>query len=278
MSKLAISDPCEQAALDIAPFDCWKLPGGDVSLLFFRIDGKFLLRFPRQADFRIDPGSDQVSAAPIPGMSHDAVTTIFVNSVQPMMRNHSGGLNLHGSAVGIGSGCAAFLGISRSGKTTLAGAMAKQGHPFLTEDVIELEQSEGAYMLKPCRPILRLFDDSASFLLDREPAKEARKMPLDASQDLPYADEPAPLSAIYILGQGAVQDVELHELGEAQALMQLMQHSFILDSEDSERLKGHFARLAQLAQAVRCFTLDYPREYSLLPRVREVILAAFDPR
>lgn len=274
MIELEIGERREQAPLDGKAYDRWLLPDGQITAQFHRSGDAIVVRFPAQVDFHVAPGSGSILASPAPGVSDDAVTTLFSNAIRPMLRNHAGQLNLHGSAVGVGSGSAAFLGISRSGKTTLAGAMAKLGHPFLTEDVVDLDNAGGNYLVQPCRPVLRLFDDSASFLLDREVGGAKAKKAVDASTTIPHADAPMPLSGIFLLGSGQTEQIAIKPLGEAQALAQLMQHSFILDCEDRERLKGHFGRLAELAQSVPCFMLDYPRKYDQLPQVREAIVAA----
>jgi hypothetical protein len=38
-------------------------------------------------------------------------------------------------------------------------------------------------------------------------------------------------------------------------------------------LRGHFGRLGELSEKIVCKTLDYPRQYSELPRVIDAIVA-----
>jgi len=259
----------EQGALHSAPYDRWVSPAGDVTAEFYRTDEGFLLRFPDQADFTIAGDLQNVRCAPVPEVARDAIETLYANSVRPVIGNHAGELNLHGSAVCIGDRALAIMGLSRRGKTTLAGAFAKAGHPFLTEDVLALTPQDGGWSVAPQRPVLRLFGDSAAILLGDSSGEhsDATKRELAASEALPASSSAAPLGAICILGPGDAHSTTMTPLGEAAALAQFMQHGFILDVDDKPRLHAHFARVAQLARAVPCFSLDYPREFSELSEV-----------
>ena len=252
-----------------APYDRWVSDDGDANAEFYRTDSGYLMRFPDQADFAIPTGLQGADCFPVSGMTADALRTLFTNSVRPAVGNHIGELNLHGSGVVIGDKAVAIMGQSRRGKTTLAGAFAKAGHPFLTEDVLALDQQNGAYTVDPQLPVLRVFGDSAAYLLDAAPEEHCAdtKSALAANATLPAAEEAAPLAAICVLGPGEASEVTLSTLGRAAALSEIMRHGFLLDVEDKARLHAHFARVAQLAAAVPCLSLDYPREFSKLPDV-----------
>ncbi len=270
----------QQSDLGEQPFDRWITADGLVAAEFYRRGPQaFLIRFPDQADFEIALGNSQVKAFPLPDLSSAALDTLYRNSILPIIGNHAGGLNLHGSAVamgaGEGEGALAFMGLSRRGKTTLAGAFAAAGHPFLSEDTVALERSGEHYLVQPMRPVLRVFHDSAHFLLGQAPDwdDEDSKSEVDASGLLPFADRPAPLRHIFLLGPGEAHRVVITRLGEVEALAQLMQQAFVLDVEDKPRLRAHFERVAILAAKVPCHLLDYPRRYDHLPQVIAAIEA-----
>lgn len=264
-----------------SPYDRWVSPDGYCQAEFFRREFGYLIRFPGQADFELSHGpggSDfEIAAWPAPGWDQNSVVNLYHNAIQPLLGNHKGGLFLHGSAVCIqqdNSGAIAFLGLSRGGKTTLAGSFAKAGHPFLTEDVIDLRLSEGQYWLQPKRSKLRLFADSAKHLLGEETQIEDEnlKQDVEAGEALPFAESPVPLRQIFVLGTDHCAPLSIRQFSLQEALAALMPHSFILDVEDKKRLRGHFARLADLSQDIGCYALDYRREYAELPRVRDKIL------
>lgn len=266
---------CQQEPLAKDPYDRWSAPDGGLIAEFFRTEGDFLVRFPGLADFLINAASLRVRCRPAPGTSEETLCNIYRNSIIPIIGNHLGALNLHGSAATVGGRALGFMGLSRRGKTTLAGAFARSGHPFLTEDLLSLERVGTRYRVKPQRPVLRVFPDSAVFLRGTIAAGEGgdEKQALAASDLLPFHTSAADLAGIYVLGPGEASDVVIEEMGRAEALTQILQHAFLLDVEDRPRLRSHFARLADLIGAVPCYHLDYPRAYEHLPNVVMAIVA-----
>lgn len=278
-----LQPPRAQEALPTAPYDRWVSPHGVCQAEFHRHDGGFLIRFPGQADFLI-VGADreewpQITGWPTFNIDAATIGNLFHNAICPILGNHRGGLFLHGSAVRVADdGAIAFLGLSRGGKTTLAGSFASAGKPFLTEDVIDLHLRDGLYWLQPKRSKLRLFADSARHLLGDATsfADEDRKQDVEAHGRLPFADAPVPLRQIYVLGTDHNAALAIRRFSLPEALTALMPHAFILDVEDKARLRGHFARMADLSQDTGCFALDYRRQYAELPQVRGAILANFE--
>jgi len=264
-----------QARLPDPPYDRWITPADQVMAEFRRLppDG-FLLRFPGEADFEIFPEADLVRCWPTPDVDPQHLDSLYHNAVLPILGNHGGGLFLHGSAVAIDGRAVAFLGLSRSGKTTLAAALARQGHPLLTEDVIELVHSPAGYELQPKSTSIRLFADSAAFLLgnDALAGESWRKHSVPSDCGLAFHDRPAPLAHIYLLGDDREAPLRIEPLAASMALKQMLLHSFILDVEDKRRLNAHFCRIAELSERIPCSVLDYPRRYSELPSVLNAVI------
>lgn len=250
-----------------APYDTWSDPSGRTCALFFRRAGGFLVRFPDEADFEIDGGTLAVRCFPAPG-PQDTSTKLYHNSIAPLVANYRGGLNLHASAVNCAGSAIGFVGPSRRGKTTLAGAFARAGHPFLTEDVLRLDpDGAGHFVAMPSRAELRLFADSIAYLSGAADGggEEDGKTTLVPGDCLPFHDGPVPLAALFLLGPGVAGEIEVQPLSPAQGLAELARHSFILDVEDKVRLAQHFSRLGTLAEKVPCYSLDYPRAYDHIP-------------
>lgn len=273
--ELTTTEPKEQVRLDTQPYDRWESVLGAVSAEFHRTDRGILVRFPRIADFVIARDLTTVRCSPAPGADMTVVDNLYYNNVLPLVGNHSGRLNLHGSAVVVHDQALAFIGLSRSGKTTLAGAFAQAGHAFLTEDVITLQPDEGAYNIEPKRALLRLFPDSAQQLgiagADCEAGMVKRQF--EATGSLPHATRSAPLGRLYFLGDGSSPDLQVWQLSKPEALSIALRHSFILDVEDAARLRAHFGRISDLVDAVPCYALDYPRRYDLLAGIVDTLAA-----
>ena len=274
MARLAKHSARQQEELVDPPFDNWTSPAGTPIAGFHRRGDTILLRFPNMADFEIRPGDEEVTCHPVPEADQAAIDTLFYNSIRPLLINHAGGLALHGSACATPHGGLAFIGLSRRGKTTLAGACARAGNPFLTEDVIELQRSGDSYAVVPQRPVLRVFADTADYLRRnrREECASAHKVPLQAGEDLPFARHPARLLAIYVLGPGEAEGPALAPMQPQRALAEIMQHAFVLDVEDKSGLRAHFERLSDLAEHVPVVGLDFPRDYRALPEVVSAVV------
>lgn len=267
--------PRDQEDIPSKPYDCWLSLTGQLVAEFHRTQEGYLVRFPGQADFRINDRSFEVECIPVPGVASSVSATLFANAIRPMIANHTGGIFLHGSAVAIGDKAIAFVGPSRRGKTTLAGAFAKSGHAFLTEDVIQIESTGGQFLLVPQAPQLRLHSDSAAFLLDCDEdmlAGSDGKSVVEASAVLAFRKETLPLQAIFLLGPGKSAAPEVTPVSRLEGISQLLQQSFVLDVEDRAGLAAHFQRLSDLARAVPCYDLDYQRAYSQLPEVIALVI------
>lgn len=258
----------EQGELSLKPYDYWINPGGDTAAKFYRRSDSYLVRFPDQADFLIREEDLAVRCIPVPGLPLPVVHSLYQNSIRPIVGNHQGELYLHGSAVAIGDVAIAFTAPSRHGKTTLAGAFAKAGYPFLSEDVIQLVPENSGLLLVPQEAQLRLLPDSASYLLGRANGaqhEEGTKSVIEANHELVHCDRPLPLRWIFSLGESS--ELQLTHLSQSAGIAKLLQQSFILDVEDKGRLRAHFQRLAQLARTIPCCELSYRRNYDEIPHV-----------
>ncbi|MEQ1540671.1 MAG: hypothetical protein ABL926_00295 [Novosphingobium sp.] len=260
------------------PFDRWLSLDGEAATLFFREPGGFLLRFLDQADFRITLDPPTVSCTPFPGTSDETLADLHFNQVLPLILAHRGQTVLHASAVAVEGQGIGFIGATGRGKSTLAGAFARAGYPFLTDDGLIVRPATQGYAIEPRRPILRLRSDSEAEMRSLAPPGDAgddlTKRRMGASLDLPFCQDAVPLKAIYVLTESRSPECPIiAPLASAVAVAELMQHSFILDVEDHGRVSGLFGALADLAERVPCFTLDYRRDYAML---QDVIAAVLD--
>jgi hypothetical protein len=265
-----------QEPLEYAPYDRWPCPDGTDFSIFYRSSDGYVLRFPNLADFEIAADSFFVRCTPAPSVPEESVAHLYRNQILPLILSKKGKLVLHGSAVDAAGSAVAFLGASGRGKSTLAASFAVDGCPFLTDDGLVLEPANSAYLVMPGHRSLRLWEDSQDALLPRDTPTAptvhyTTKCRFVAGSKLGFCDQPRPLRAIYLLGEGKAGDVAIQRINSAPALAGLLQHSFILDVGDRPGIGAHFDRLAKLANEAICFHLDYPRCYESLPAVLRAI-------
>lgn len=267
----------EQAPMPLAPFHEWAYPDGTVWTQFFRTAGGYLLRFPDMADFDVSADGTTVNCQPAPGVDDATAQHLYLNQVLPLVLSKRGKLVFHASAVEIGGGAVAFVAESGRGKSTLAASFAISEHRFLTDDGLVVEPAVNGYQILPSHPSIRLWEDSESALVPHgtataPPLEFTSKSRFLAGERIRFCDQPRPLRRVYFLGDGSCAEPTFQRLGAAEALVEWVKHSFLLDVEEKPRLASHFDQVAGLANQPIHYRLDYPREYEALPRVREAII------
>ena len=266
-----------QAPLLQAPFHHWIFPDGTVWTLFYRLDSGYLLRFPDLADFEVSRDGRTAVAWPVAGVSLGTVEHLHLNQVLPLALSRQGRLVLHASAVAFNGIGVAFTGESGRGKSTLAASFATKGARFLTDDGLQLDWLDGQCQITPSHPSVRLWEDSQEALIPQAvnlaPAVEyTTKARLLASDEMAFCDQPQPLRRVYFLGEGVAPSLIIDVVRPAEALVELVRNSFLLDIEEKELLAWHFDEMVRLAELPIYFRLDYPRRYEDLPLLRQAII------
>jgi hypothetical protein len=260
-----------------AAFYQWVFPDGTLWTQFFRLGAGYLLRFPELADFEVSADGLIVQGWPAPGVQSTTVDHLYLNQVMPLALSRQGKLVLHASAVDIGGQGAAFLGESGRGKSTLAASFASEGTRFLTDDGLRLDWVGDRCMILPSHPSIRLWKDSQDELIAQDiaiaPAVNfTSKARFLAGPGIAFCDEARPLRRVFFLGEGNALVPTIEPLRPAEALIELVKHSFLLDIESRDMLARHFDDLTRLAELPIYFRLDYPRRYKTLAVVREMIV------
>lgn len=277
IANWTLAPPRAQAALEGEPFHTWAFPDGTPWTEFHRLNGGYLLRFPDLADFQVSADPLMVTGTPVPGVAEGTVQHLYLNQVLPLVLSKLGRRVFHAGAVEIGEGAVVFAAESGRGKSTLAASFAVNGFRFLTDDGLVLEPTADGYEVLPSHPSVRLWADSESALI--QPGTETApavaytsKARFLAGDQVRFCDQPRPLRRVYFLGDGSAETVTFERLRPAEALVEWVKHSFLLDIEDRPRLASHFEQVASLADLPIHYRLDYPRRYEALAQVRAAIV------
>jgi hypothetical protein len=246
------------------------LPDGTLWTQFLRQGAGYLLRFPDLADFEVSADGRTVQGFPAPGVTSPTVEHLYLNQVLPLALSRQGKLVLHGSAVDIGGQGVAFLGESGRGKSTLAASFATEGTRFLTDDGLLLEWVDGRCMIVPSHPSIRLWQDSQDALISNSSAVApavsfTSKSRFLAGPEIAFCQEARPLHRLFFLGDGVVETPTIEALRPAQALIELVKHSFLLDIEARDMLMRHFDDLTRLRSCPSTFGSTIRVTYSALP-------------
>lgn len=271
-----------QAPLASGPFHIWPLPDGTPWTEFYRDGiGGYVLRFPDLADFHVSADARQVSCQPSTAASEAPETLaqhLYLNQVLPLVLSKQGKLVFHAAAIEVAADSAiAFVAESGRGKSTLAASFAVSGYRFLCDDGLVVEAGANVFEALPSQASIRLWEDSQQALIvpgaATAPALNyTSKSRFLAGDTLAFCDQPRALSQVYFLGDGSADDLEIRPMSATEALVEWVQHSFLLDVEERPRLASHFDQVARLAKAPIHYRLDYPRRFENLEKVRRAIL------
>lgn len=269
----------EMAEIAGEPFDVWREDDGEASTMFHRTPSGFLLRFLEGGDYEIDLGARSVTCTPLPDVPADYISNIFSNQILPLLWTYEDSPVLHASCVVINDGAYGFLGRSGRGKSTLAAAFARYGHAFLTDDGMVIDRDGDCVRVRPYLPSIRLLPDSQGALFGKDGVQTCGddewmpKARITASANVPHADVPVPLRAIYVLEEPQADQPVFAPLTASAGLDALLKNSFLLDSHDKIRVRNHFRTMAALAETFPMFALDYPRDFDRLEEVVAAIAA-----
>ena len=266
-----------QPQLESSSFHQWTLPGGVQWTQFYRVEDGYLLRFTELADFLISRDGRNVRGFPAPQVTIETTQHLYLNQVLPLALAKQGKLVLHASAVEVGDYSVAFMGESGRGKSTLAASFATNGFRFLTDDGLLLERYDNGYQVMPSHPSIRLWDDSQQSLINADvlmapPVQYTSKLRFLAGEDVVFCDQPRPLRRIYFLGTGVSPQLSFERVKPAEALIELVKHSFLLDIEERDMLAAQFDEFSNLVSQPMCYRLDYPRRYEDLVLIRQAIV------
>ena len=276
MINYTIGASREQDPVESEPFHHFTFDDGTVWTEFFRTRGGYLLRFPGLADFDVSADGKVVVAHPTAEIDAVTLEHLYINQLVPLALSRQGRPAYHASVITVPGGAVAFLGKTGMGKSTLAASFALDEAAFLTDDALLIEETGTGCRAMPSHASLRLWDDSVDALIDADnpqadPISYSSKTRLLAGESLTYSEEPQPLLAAYVLERSDTAVVSIQTLTGLDRYIAWLGNSFLLDIEDHELLAKHFEWTHRISGVVPTFTLDYPRDYGILPDVRDAV-------
>ena len=99
-----------------------------------------------------------------------------------------------------------------------------------------------------------------------------RRIRIHASAEIAFCPESRDLCAVFFLGESHSPAPSLQPMRASEALVELVKHSFLIDTEERQLLSTHFDALSKFAALPIYRRLDYPRRYDDLPAVRKAVL------
>ena len=276
MIHYSVAPARAQAAVVGRPFHRYVFEDGSIWTEFYRLGTNYLLRFPDLADFEVSGDGETVTAYPTDDTDETTIEHLYINQLVPLALSRQGKPAFHASVVTVPGGAIAFLGKTGMGKSTLAASFAFDDATFLTDDALIIEERDSTCLALPSSASIRLWEDSVDALVgdDGELAiavSYSSKARLLAGDALAYSSQPTELIAAYVLDRKEPGTVSIDVLSGSGRHMAWVQNSFLLDIQDKDLLARHFDWTHRISSNVPTFSLDFQRDYGILPEVRRII-------
>jgi hypothetical protein len=259
----------------------WLSPGGEILLSYCKQGSYHWLHFPDLADFHIAANAKEISCYSLSGVPQETIRHLLLDQVLPRCLAHQGKIMVHASAVQLEQGLLLFIGDSGTGKSTLAGDFHQMGQPVVSDDCLWVKENKERIWAVPTYGGLRLWEDSLEALFPSEQDtlpmahySSKKRVPL-AGQDFPEFGEGYPVLAVIILAppdQVSHREIILERLSRRETFITLLKQTFQLDVTDLDRMTRHVQKLERIIPRLPTFRLTIPRDYALLPLVRQKIL------
>lgn len=240
-------------------------------VLYQAAPGRFLLNMPGIARYFVQNGNE-ILVEPAPDSLAEEVRLFLLGSVWAALLHQRERLALHASGILTPQGAVIFMGMSGSGKSSLAAAFYQRGYPVLGDDTIAIQAGKDQILIYPTFPELRLWPDMLQTLgIPPEevhflrPKLQKRALPTP----LGFTSTAQPVRAIYLLLNHFEETLKLERFQGMQRFSTLLHHTF------REKFLGglgvrpvHFGQVSQVAQKVPIASLTRPEHP---PKFKEMI-------
>jgi hypothetical protein len=246
-------------------------------------DGSHRVAYADGAEFIIDAGVSEVIGVSRSELTLEDLLIYVQGPILGFVQRLRGVTCLHASAVVVDGAAIAVVGDAGLGKSTSAAAFARLGLPVLTDDVLPLGDHGDSFDVQPGLPRVLLWPASVESLFG-----DAEALPrIVSSWDKRYLDltrppyrfarEPAPLAAIYILGDRLAPGLpaQISALEGTQALLRLIANTYSNDFIDANTRAREFEVLGRIVRQLPIRRVRAPDDRGSVTRVCETILEDF---
>jgi hypothetical protein len=186
-----------------------------------------------------------------------------------LILHQRGTCTLHGSAVALPNGAAAFIGPKGAGKSTTAAALQEAGSPLLSDDVLALVRPapDAPIGIEPAFPQIKLWPDAAQAVGQTPDMMDtiAPRLPKRAWRARNcFATHAHPLRAVYVLSFGDA--LACTSMDPREAFVAVLSETY------APRFVGrhgtgadHFHQLSEMVRHVPVYQLTRPRDLAQLP-------------
>ena len=253
--------------------DTWRDHDGTICAYGHILGEDCWLHLPGVGSFRFGAALPDVLAVPEPSATREQVVDAYYRTVLPFALQARGLEALHASAVRMGNGVVALCAVKETGKSTIAYALSRRGHPLWADDAVVFAASpDGAGVDAFAVPFaIRLRPASARFFGRDGAAAAAGER--DGATPLELA--PAPFAALCVLERAAElpadAPVEVHRLASAAAFTAALTHAYCFTLRDPRWKERTVAHYLDLVRRIPVFQVRFRAGLDTLPAIMDAI-------
>ena len=237
-------------------------------------DGCWVLEFPGYATFVVERDPVVVRYHPHEGTAPETLRHLLLDDVLPRALSLTGAFVLHGSAVVTDGGALVLLGVSGTGKSTLAAAFARSGRPLLADDGVIVRRTATGWLATSSYPGMRLYPQSVAAIGGLRvvgPVSEYTTKLRYGTATLPTQAEPHRLGGLLSLQRPPADHparLAVEELGPTVKVKHLLEQAFTLPGSIAD-FTAQLDAAARLAEEVPMAQLLAPRDFTRLDELQE---------
>lgn len=247
-------------------------PDGEVVAQIEKRGSDLILEFIGLATFCLSEKTlwvDQL-ATDLPSLEN--TKALLLNQVLPMVLSLSSDLILHASSVTDGVSGWAFVGIEGTGKSTIAGGLYSRGFRLLTDDASRLRINEINIDVMAGVPEVRLFAAAFSEIFPSKSIEETtavfQKRRLQTGRTLKMIS----LKKLFCLNPSdSVEPLSITPISDKQAFERILPSLFRFDLWEQSARRREFENLSLLVANVPAVEVNYPHQWSKLPKLLDII-------
>jgi hypothetical protein len=224
-------------------------------------DGSHVLRVHGLCDFVIEQGGATVVCQPDPAADPGYLPILLRGTLLSFLLGISGASVLHASAVEIDGAAIAFVGMSGSGKSTMAALLCSDGARLISDDVLRVEVAGNRPICLCGSTELRLRPAAADILERFSPAPPSRVVAdgrLAVNPPLVASDRMRLGAIIVPLPSRSCSTLKLHQQAPVDAIFSLVRFPRIAGWRSPELLQNQFDVLTRLGSDVPVFHAVVP--------------------
>jgi hypothetical protein len=223
-----------------------------------------LFEYADSTRFLIDDSASHVTCESAPGESDENTIVYLLGQIMAFVLRQRGVVSLHGSAAVIDGRAATFLGDPGTGKSTFAAALARDGHPLLSDDLLALRPAASETDIAPGYTGAKLWPDAADQLGADDAAPILPHSRYWTAWDKRFLDLRAggferharPIGAVFLLAdRHDGPEPQLERLRGHAALTALMAHVSVGYLPGDQALQRELRVLSQVAATVPVWRL-----------------------